>query len=53
MSINVVTERLGHAHPASTIHTYEHLLPGMGAAMHISWTRQRRQRARLIRASVC
>ncbi len=30
--IKVVTERLGHAHPAFTIHTYQHLLPGMGAA---------------------
>ncbi len=32
MPIKVVTERLGHAHPAFTIHTYQHLLPGMGAA---------------------
>ena len=31
-SIKVVTERLGHAHPSFTIHTYQHLLPGMGAA---------------------
>lgn len=30
--IKVVTERLGHAHPAFTIHTYQHLLPGMSAA---------------------
>ena len=29
--IKVVTERLGHAHPAFTIATYQHLLPGMGA----------------------
>lgn len=29
--IKVVTERLGHAHPAFTIHTYQHLLPGMSA----------------------
>lgn len=29
--IKVVTERLGHAHPAFTMHTYQHLLPGMGA----------------------
>jgi integrase len=29
--INVVTERLGHSHPASTMHTYQHLLPGMSA----------------------
>jgi hypothetical protein len=27
-----VSERLGHAHPAFTIHTYQHLLPGMSAA---------------------
>lgn len=31
-SIKVVTERLGHAHPSFTIHTYQHLLPGMSAA---------------------
>ena len=30
--IRVVTERLGHAHPAFTIHTYQHLVPGMSAA---------------------
>jgi integrase len=30
--IKVVTGRLGHAHPAFTMHTYQHLLPGMGAA---------------------
>ena len=30
--IKVVTESLGHAHPAFTIHTYQHLLPGMSAA---------------------
>jgi integrase len=30
--IKVVSERLGHAHPAFTIHTYQHLLPGMSAA---------------------
>ena len=30
--IKVVSERLGHAHPAFTMHTYQHLLPGMGAA---------------------
>ena len=28
--IKVVSERLGHAHPAFT--TYQHLLPGMSAA---------------------
>ncbi len=28
----VVTERLGHSTPAFTIHTYQHLLPGMSAA---------------------
>ena len=27
--IKVVTERLGHSHPAFTLHTYQHLLPGM------------------------
>ena len=26
------SERLGHAHPAFTMHTYQHLLPGMSAA---------------------
>jgi integrase len=31
-SIKVVSERLGHAHPAFTIHTYQHLLPGLSAA---------------------
>ncbi len=31
-SVKVVSERLGHAHPAFTIHTYQHLLPGMSAA---------------------
>ena len=30
--IKVVAERLGHAHPGFTMHTYQHLLPGMGAA---------------------
>lgn len=29
--IKVVTERLGHSHPAFTMHTYQHLLPGMSA----------------------
>ena len=29
--VNVVSERLGHAHPSFTIHTYQHLLPGMSA----------------------
>ena len=28
--IKVVSERLGHAHPAFTMHTYQHVLPGMG-----------------------
>jgi integrase len=32
IAIKVVSERLGHAHPAFTIHTYQHLLPGMSAA---------------------
>ena len=30
--IKVISERLGHAHPGFTTHTYQHLLPGMGAA---------------------
>lgn len=30
--IRVVSERLGHAHRAFTMHTYQHLLPGMSAA---------------------
>jgi integrase len=30
--VKVVSERLGHAHPAFTIHTYQHLVPGMSAA---------------------
>ena len=29
--IKVVSERLGHAHPSFTIHTYQHLLPRMSA----------------------
>ena len=29
--VKVVSERLGHAHPSFTIHTYQHLLPGMCA----------------------
>ena len=29
--IKVVSERLGHAHPGFTMHTYQHLLPGMSA----------------------
>ena len=29
--IKVVSERLGHAHPAFTMHTYQHILPGMNA----------------------
>ena len=32
VSIKVVSDRLGHAHPAFTMHTYRHLLPGMSAA---------------------
>ena len=31
VAIKVVSERLGHAHPAFTMHTYQHLLPGMSA----------------------
>lgn len=30
--IKVISERLGHANPAFTMHTYQHLLPGMSAA---------------------
>jgi integrase len=30
--IKVVSERLGHAHPSFTMHTYQHLLPGMSSA---------------------
>ena len=29
--VKVVSERLGHANVAFTMHTYQHLLPGMGA----------------------
>jgi hypothetical protein len=29
--VKVVSERLGHAHIAHTIQTYQHLLPGMQA----------------------
>lgn len=29
--IKVVAKRLGHAHPGFTMHTYQHLLPGMSA----------------------
>lgn len=29
--MKVVSERLGHAHIAHTIQTYQHVLPGMGA----------------------
>ena len=29
--VKVVSERLGHAHPSFTIHTYQHLLPGISA----------------------
>jgi len=31
-TINVVAERLGHAHPAFMMHTYQHLLPGTSGA---------------------
>jgi integrase len=30
--VKVVSERLGHAHPGFTMHTYQHVLPGMSAA---------------------
>jgi integrase len=29
--VKVVSDRLGHAHPAFTMHTYQHLLPRMSA----------------------
>ena len=32
IAIKVVSERLGHAHPAFTMHTYQHILPGMSGA---------------------
>jgi integrase len=32
IAIKIVSERLGHAHPAFTMHTYQHLLPGMSAS---------------------
>ena len=35
--IKVVSERLGHAHPGFTMQTYQHLLPGMGAAAAIQF----------------
>ena len=31
MPVKVVSERLGHATPAFTIDTYQHVLPGMQA----------------------
>ena len=31
-AVKVVSERLGHSHPAFTMHTYQHVLPGMSAA---------------------
>jgi integrase len=30
--VKVLSERLGHANVAFTIHTYQHLLPGMSAS---------------------
>jgi integrase len=30
--VKVVSERLGHANVAFTMHTYQHMLPGMSAA---------------------
>ena len=32
VAIKVVTERLSSAHPGFTMHTYQHLLPGMSTA---------------------
>jgi integrase len=37
--VKVVSERLGHAHIAHTIQTYQHLLPGMGAEAARSFER--------------
>lgn len=34
--VKVVSERLGHANPAFTIETYQHVLPGMQAEAPIS-----------------
>jgi integrase len=31
VTVKAVAERLGHSHPSFTIHTYQHLLPGMSA----------------------
>jgi integrase len=31
ITVKVVAERLGHAHPAFTMHTYQHVLPGMSS----------------------
>ncbi len=31
-AVTVGAERLGHAHPAFTMHTYQRLLPGMNGA---------------------
>jgi integrase len=30
--VKVASERLGHAHPAFTMHTYQHVLPGVNSA---------------------
>ena len=30
--VKVISKRLGHANVAFTMHTYQHLLPGMSAA---------------------
>ena len=32
MNVKVVSERLGHANIAFTMHVYQHVLPGMQAA---------------------
>lgn len=42
--VKVVSERLGHAHPAFTIHTYQHLVPGMSAAAAERFAKADRQR---------
>ena len=44
IAIKVVSERLGHAHPAFTMHTYQHLLPGMSASRRRAVRHPRRHR---------
>lgn len=44
IAIKVVSERLGHAHPAFTMHTYQHLLPGMSGTARGTVRHARRHR---------